>query len=494
MKKVMFIAFAVFSLVLAYASTGTADKMGSGKVTAKSGNVNWELFGSLKFYPHLVDNVDFNDDDTPYDYFLDESGAHGNEESIRSQARIGLNALGQNWTFYSILEADFVVNSRNTDRGAGDPLGNTDSGMTGEDFGIEKLEATYDFAAHGMPIKLATGWNDRGDVATGGMLYVDDHPFIELSGELIRDVKWNAMYLVIQDDIDESDDGEGEVSAYDADDLDWRAYFLKLEFPVGDTGLNLSPFYVYSDNEGHKADAHYFGLEAIGKAGIFTSRAEFIYVTGEKEDHLLENGRHDDVDIQSYAAFASLEADLHPLFKPFVGGYFYQGDGNANDGDIDAFNSITNDVRYTPVFGMENAIIYRYIPALGTYLYGHMPGMLGGTGTGYGGGGNTESANFPGLILLGIGAKGSRNNWEYKAMMQYFQFEDTGALEDVENKSIDDEMGMEFDVNLTYHFTDHFSLGNTFSVFDPGDGIQDLRGSDYDQTAIMNTFEIVWNF
>jgi hypothetical protein len=79
-------------------------------------------------------------------------------------------------------------------------------------------------------------------------------------------------------------------------------------------------------------------------------------------------------------------------------------------------------------------------------------------------------------------------------MLQYFEFEDTGALEDVEGKRIDDEMGWEFDLNLTYHFTNHFSLGNTFSVFDPGDGIQDLYGDDFDQTAIMNTFEMRWNF
>jgi hypothetical protein len=494
MKRAVVIAFAIFCLVLAYASTSTA-KMGSGKVSAKSGDVNWELFGSLRVYPHLVDNVDFNDDHTKYDFFQDESGSHGNEESIRTQARIGFNAQGQNWTFSSILESDFVYNKVNGDRGAGDPLGIDDSGMTGEDFGIEKLEATYDFAAHGIPIKLATGWNDKfADIATGGMVYGDDHPFIELSGELMRNVKWNALYLVIYDDIDESLNGDGEVSAYDADDLDWRAYSLKLQFPLGDTGLNVSPFYFYSDNEGHKADAHYFGLEAIGKTGIFIPRAEFVYVTGEKDDHELGNGNTDDVDIESYAAFASLEVDVHPLFKPFVGGYFYQGDEDANDGDIDAYNAITNIARYTPVFGMENAFIYRHIPVLGTHIYSGTPTMLGGSATGYGGLSNSGSANSPGMTSLGIGAKGSRNNWEYKAMMQYFEFEDTGALEDLEGKSIDDEMGIEFDVHLTYHFTDHFSLGNTLSVFDPGDGIQDLYGSDYDETAIMNTCEMIWSF
>jgi hypothetical protein len=253
------------SLVLVCAAVGSA-KMGSGKISAKSGDVNWELFGSLKVYPHLVDNVDFNDDDTPFDYFVDESGAQGNEESIRNEARIGFNAQGQNWTFLSILEADFVYNKANADRGASptaDEFKQLDSGMTGEDFGLEKLEATYDFAAHGMPVKLGTGWVTKGmDMATGGMVYGDDHPFIELSGELMPDVKWDVLYLVIQDDLDQ----DGETEAYDADDLDWRAYTLKLEFPLGDTGFNVSPFYLFSDNEDREADVHYFGLEGIGNS------------------------------------------------------------------------------------------------------------------------------------------------------------------------------------------------------------------------------------
>lgn len=490
MKRTAISAFVALCLMLAYASAGTAT-MGSGKVSAQSGDVNWELFGSLKVYPHLVDNVDFNDDDTKYDYFIDESGAQGNEESIRNEARIGFNAQGQNWTFHSILEADFVYNKANGDRGAGEALGLDDSGMTGEDFGIEKLEATYDFAAHGLPVMLGTGWNTKGtDMATGGIVYGDDHPFIELSGELMPDMKWNFLYLVIQDDIQR----DGETSAYDADDLDWRAYSMKLEFPVGDTGFNLSPFYLFSDNEDQEADVHYFGMEGIGKFGIFTPRAEFVYITGEKDNHTLANGNLEDVDIESYAFFASVEAEVHPLFKPFVGGYFYQGDDDANDGDIDAYNAVTNIARYTPVFGMENAFIYRYIPVLGTHLYDGTPSMLGGSGTGYGGISNSASANSPGMVSLGLGSKGKFDNLTYKAMLQYFEFEDTGALEDVEGKRIDDEMGWEFDLNLTYHFTNHFSLGNTFSVFDPGDGIQDLYGDDFDQTAIMNTFEMRWNF
>jgi hypothetical protein len=80
----------------------------------------------------------------------------------------------------------------------------------------------------------------------------------------------------------------------------------------------------------------------------------------------------------------------------------------------------------------------------------------------------------------------------------YFELDDTGALEDLGTyaggDSIDEEMGWEFDAQLTYKFSNHFSLGNTLSIFDPGDGVEDLNGDDYDSTAICDTVELIWKF
>ncbi|MFW5901814.1 MAG: hypothetical protein ACOCTS_02115, partial [Thermodesulfobacteriota bacterium] len=92
--------------------------------------------------------------------------------------------------------------------------------------------------------------------------------------------------------------------------------------------------------------------------------------------------------------------------------------------------------------------------------------------------------------------------FSYKTQFQYFWFEETGALEDLRDddgtplyaEDIDDEIGWEFDLQLTYHFTSHFSIGNVISIFDPGDGIEDLRGSDYDETAYLDTIELIWTF
>jgi hypothetical protein len=241
--------------------------------------------------------------------------------------------------------------------------------------------------------------------------------------------------------------------------------------------------------------------------GMVTPRAEFVYVTGEKDDHTLTNGDVQDVDIGAWAAFAALEFDVDPLFKPYIGGYWYSGDEDGADGDIEAYNAISNNIRYSPVFGMENSILARGVPALGTDLYSGTPSMLGNpftgstdgtllvTGNGYGAIRNAGSANSPGIQTIGIGAKGSLNKFTYKAQFLYMLFDDTGALEDVTGvNDIDDEFGWEADLNLTYNFNKHFSLGTTVSVFDPGDWTTDVYGDDFDETAWMDTVEMTWKF
>ncbi|MBW1975425.1 MAG: hypothetical protein JRI45_07620 [Deltaproteobacteria bacterium] len=456
-------------------------KMGSGKVTAKSSDVDIKIFGSMHTYPTYVSNPDFNSDATPYDFVLDENGYQA-EYSIRNEARLGFAGSGENWSFLMILESDFTYNKQNGDRGANrtDPL---DSGMTGEDFGIEKLEFDYNFGY----FTLETGWQTKFlDLKTGGVLYGDDHPFIGLKGTY-NDVKWEILSLYIFDDIEGVGRGKA-IGPYDANALDWRAYTAKVIFPVA--GLNVSPFYAYSENNEHHAYVNYIGAEAYGKLGMITPRAEFVYAVGNENPE--DSG--EDYDISAFAAFGALEFDLAPYFKPYIGGYYISGDGDANDHDIDAFNPITNISRYTPTFGMENAFIYKYVPVLGSHLYSNAPDMLGGAKTGYGGIGNVSSMNSPGMMSIGVGAKGTYDKWQYKAQFQYFWFADEGALEDIEGKDISDELGMEFDLQITYKFNKHFSIGNVISVFDPGDAIEDLYGDDYDETAFMNTVELKWQF
>ena len=476
----------LFFLFMIVPTISYCQKIGSGEVIGRSSDVTWKLFGNLKIYPTNGANIDFNGNDTGMAWILDESGTM-DHNSIRAEARLGFDVTGANFNFMSILEGDFVLNANNTDRGSGQPMGEANNGMSGEDFGIEKLEAGYDFSYLNLPVRLSAGWNDKFLDRTSGILYGDDHPFIGLNGT-VKNVDYMFLYITILDDISLED---GEQPIWDADDLDWRVYALKLTFNLPFLDAKFSPFYAFSDNNNKNANVHYIGFETYGKYNIFIPRAEFVYATGDKDDL---NGMNN-VNISAFAGFLSLEAKIKEYFIPYIGSYFLSGDGDADDGKIHAFNAITNNARYSDVFGMENAMIHRWSPVLGSTLYSNSPEMLGGQGSGYGGLSGTSSANSPGMITVGIGAKGTINKFNYKTQLQYLRFASTGALEDYyHRKDVSNEMGIMWDTSLTYHFTNHFSIGDTFSVFTPGDGYQDIWGNDYDKTAFLNTVEFVWSF
>jgi len=486
MKRLAMIMFLAFTSV-AFLTGPALAEMGMGKVTPVTTEVGIQLFGSLKTFPHFVSNMDFNDDDTPYDWLLDENGIIDNDEiTVRNEIRLGMKGGGENWKFMTILESDFSFDQGNADRGsrAGEV---PDLGMRGEDFGVEKLEFSYDFSSHGLPATLETGWNTTwADLETGGLFYGDDHPYISLFGSM-DDIKWELLGLIIKDAA--ITDGNG-------DDQDWQAYIAKVTLPAGP--LKVAPFYGYSDNQFREANVHYLGIEAYGKMGNLTPKAEFVYALGDKDNFTATGG---EADISAYGGFAAIEASLGDMFNPYFGGYLISGDDDANDEDIEAFNPITNIARYAGPFGIENAFIYRGSSLLGNPVYSNAFERLGGP-NGYGGISNAASANSPGMYTLGLGTKGGMNSWAYKTQFQYFWLAETGALEDLAgtdtlpnaSDSIDDVMGWEFDLQITYHFSKHFSLGNVVSIFDPGDGIEDLRGPGFDEMAFVDTIEMKWTF
>jgi len=107
-------------------------------------------------------------------------------------------------------------------------MGEANNGMSGEDFGIEKLEAGYRFSYLNLPVRLSAGWNDKFLDRTSGILYGDDHPFIGLNGT-VKNVDYMFLYITILDDISLED---GEQPIWDADDLDWRVYAFKTDFSI----------------------------------------------------------------------------------------------------------------------------------------------------------------------------------------------------------------------------------------------------------------------
>ncbi len=461
-------------------------------VMAQAPDVSLTLFGGLKTYPHFVGHVDFNANDTNLDFLLDESGVIDHDDvTVRNEFRLGLRGKGTNWTFSTVLEADFDLDKNNTDRGVRSDVDQQDnlsdddfsavSGMTGEDFGVEKLDFTYDFTAHGTPVTLATGWNTNYlDLETGSVLYGDDHPYISLRGQ-IDGIKWQAMTLFIFDDVRP---GIGS-------DLDWRAYTLKLTVPTA--GMNITPFYAFSDNKARMADVHYLGLQAFGELAILVPRAEFVYAYGNQAIRTTDQT----LDVRAFAGFAAVELKFSDELRPYVGGYYISGDNDGTDGTIRAFNPITNASRYTPTFGMENALIYRYVPVIGSNLYSNAPDMLGTT-EGYGGVGNGSKADSPGIYSLGIGVKGRWQNLNYQTQFQQFWLAATGGIQQAYGKAkINRRFVWEYDLNFTFNFSKNFSLGNTVSLLGPGPAIQDIQNTEtenFDRLAILDTVEMIWRF
>ncbi len=472
MKKWIVLAIAISFLAFPVAALATMGTMGM-----KSKDVEGNFFGRIKVYPHYIGDVDFNSDNASDGTIIDESGTMSGFDQ-RNEVRFGWLGGGQDWTFKIVLEADLIPEQATVDRGPARGVGTSN----GANFGVEKLKMTYNFGS----FAIEAGWDDKFlDVQSGGNLYGDDHPFIGFYGKLSPQFSWEALYIAVNESI------WAPVGTNDSDIGDWRVYTLKGIYKM-ENGFAISPFYAYSDNGNGTttvcARVSYLGAEAYGKLGMFTPRLEFVYATGDTG----KNAAGKDYDISAWAAYGSVEIAVSPRFVPFFGINYQSGDGDGTDGDIEAFNGITNISRYTPTFGLENAIIYRWVPNLGSILYANNFANLGTAGSGYGEGFNTGTGDGPGMIMYGLGFKGKVNKWSYKAQVMYFQLDDTGGLEDFYGRNIDESMGTEYDFWFRYQFNKHFSIGNCFAVFDPGDAVEDINGAGFDDTAVMDTVELIW--
>jgi hypothetical protein len=489
MKKVVG-SLLVLSLIL----LPMAAKADLGQVIAAK-DIEITMMGGVQVLPTFMDNLDFNSKQTNLDRVLDEGGWMADHD-VRTEARVGWKATAKDWDFMLILEADFLYNKVNVDRqtGTNNTIGANNAAATwnpnsvtanSDTFGIEKINFGYDFG----PFKVNTGWNTKFvDLMTGGLIYADDHPYIGFAGKFGAKNNWEALYITVQDDI------ANQNNVFDADTLDWRAYTLRVGFDV--QGFTIAPIYAYSDNSMREADVNYLGVEGFGTVGgMYTPRFEFAYAFGDKDMHAA--GKKSTYDISAFAAFASLDIAISKMFIPYFGGYYLSGDDDKNDHDVNAYNGIAMNQRYTPTFGIENAFIYRFVPSLGSYIYENGFQNLGVAGTGYGGAGNGQTGTAPGLIMLGAGCKGALNEkLDYKTQIMYFALAQTENFLKVGSttEDIDDEVGYEFDLLLTYKFNPHFSLGNCISVFLPGNSIEDRLGKDYDATAFMDTVEMKWSF
>jgi len=489
------ITFMIVALALAFATSAFA---GMGYVSAKSNDVDIKLFGSEQMWPTFIHNADFNKDATALDKIGRENG-YEKQFDIRNQFRMGWAIKGDKWTGMFILEDDVSATKSDIDRAE-------DGGHDSSDFGLEKLEFTYAFSKYFV---WEMGWNGKAlDVKTGGLVYCDDHPFIGFRGAG-ENWKYEILFLSIRNDGADAGTHIRPGSRFTGVQDNLFAYTAKLyyTFDTGSGKLTVAPFFALQDNQIARANAYYFGLEVFGKLGVVVPRFEVVYVTGTQDGVLLANGTTKDLDIDAWAGFWSFEFDLDKAFKPYFGMWYISGDGNGNDGDAEDFQGITNIAKFTPTFGMGygDSLTDTNLTT-GTVLYSINPTLLPlwtGAGMGYGAIGGSGRTGSPGVVFYGLGFKGDLSDVvakgvSYKLQGYYIEYEDTGALEDYGlpsgKASMDEEMGWGIALNLKYQINKHFYIMNTTNIFDPGDGIEDFWGDDYDDTMYTTTFEFAWKW
>jgi hypothetical protein len=451
------------------------------------------FFGTARVVPTYFSNFDFNKNTADVPTLVEGGFVSG--EHIRGELRLGWKASGDKWKIMMIAESDLIYNKNNADRsfytsaqvpGAG-PVATPNAGA---EFGIERAEFSYAFAP---AFELFTGWPISAvDIGTGGLLYGDDHPIIGVRGKVTDNFKYQLVYVAIQN---------SPVIGVSSSTLtgDWRAYFLKPEFSVG-TGsakATLSPIVLFSDNRSANAKVLYYGLEGIGQFGFIKPSFEVIVADGEFRATSTPKA-----DIQSYAAFAGVELAVSKAFNPYIAVRYTKGDNdNTSTSDVEGFVGITDIGRFTPLMGMDGNILGENLASgaslYNSPLYSYAPERAGTAGRAYGGISNGGTGNNPGSKILALGAKGSVNDFSYKAQTFLIWYDKTNNLAPGAGKTVqpDKYAGTTFDLQLMYAFSKNFSANYIYSMFLPGDGIKDQLATTADDTyASLHTVNFVWTY
>ena len=448
------------------------------------------FFGTARVLPTFYSNFDFNDNqpDAP----VNNEAGFATGEHIRSELRLGWKAGGDKWKIMFIAETD-VINEKDTADRSFYTVGTKTNGAfqttnAGGEFGIERVELNYTFAP---ALVLSTGWNIRpADIKTGGLLFGDDHPFIELGGKLTDNLQYALTYLQINNR--QLTAGQSPVRD------DWRAYLLKFNVlaGAGNAKFDLSPMVLFSDNKMRNAKVYYYGVEATGQVGIFKPYAEFVYADGEFRNTTPAR------DIKAYAYFAGVEAAVSKAFNPYVAIRFASGDDNSSDNDVEGFVGITDIARFTPLIGMDGNILGESMGnPYGNVLYSYAPERKFATNQ-YGGISNAGSGDNPGHMIAALGAKGAISDpLSYKAQIFMIWYDKKnnvliGAGKPGAGTPItDDFAGTVFDLQLSYKFSPNFSTYFIYSTFVPGDAIKDQLANTADDTpAYLASLGPVWPY
>lgn len=451
-----------------------------------------EFFGTAKVKPSFFGNFDFDSGKADRPTLTEGGWVAG--QFTRAELRLGWQAAGDKWKVYMLTEADLIMDKDTGDRSF--YVGSVKNGQpnAGSEFGIERAQFSYSFLPE---LQLATGWDIRQlDIATGGMAFGDDHPFIEFNGRIGSDFRYEVTYLIIQNRT--NDPGLPSSWTFNS----WRAYYAKAyQTFAGDSWrLVLSPFVLASDNVAKAARAYYYGAELTGNVGMVKPYLEVVAVEGSF-NRTRDVTATPATDIRSLAGFAGLEVALHKALSPYAAFRYTQGDGDRSDSTAKGFVGITDIGRFTGLLGMDGNILGEHLSSgasiYNSPLYSFSPDRAVG-GNVYGGIGNASSGNNPGQQLFAVGAKGDLSdlvpNVSYKAQLFYILYDNTGNLVNVVDatRPVDKTVGTEVDVQVKYAFSNNFAIDYIGSVLLPGKGIKDQVNAS--TPAQAHTLTLAWTY
>lgn len=454
--------------------------------------VNLDIFTQGKFQPTYFSNFDLDSSVDDGATGTSAGAVQVGDEYVRAEVRLGVMASGENWTGKLLLENDFALDANAVDRA-----------YRGERFGLEQAFFTYTFDPM---FTVQAGWTFKNlDMASGGLLYGDDHPLFGATGKTSwgsYDVYWMPIVDGLISNI--SDPNRPTADAVNGE-LDWDVYASKFDIDLGN-GSRVSPILTYSDNQQRDAEATYFGAEYIGDIGAVKVRAEILGVTGSINggSSTLENGtvvNNSGNDISAYAGYASLEYPVSDAFNPYIALRVASGDDDPTDNDVEGWVGITDIGRFAPLIGIDGQFMGwgpNSNAAISSSLFGLGLDTAGPGGAGYGGISNAGTGNNPGQIMLAFGSSGNLSSispkLSYQAQVFPMWFHKTGGLESLSTASgsVDSFAGTELDLAVKYQANEYFAPRLVLSSFLPGKGVEDATGAD--DAAYVAMLELNWNY
>lgn len=189
------------------------------EVTTASG-VKLDIITQGKFQPTYFGNFDLDSSKEDAATGTSAGAVQVGDEHARAEVRLGVLASGKNWTGKILLENDFALDANSVDRA-----------FRGERYGLEQAFFTYTF---NPAFTLQGGWTFKNlDLASGGLLYGDDHPLFGATGETSFG-SYDVYWMPINDGlISNSTDPSRPTANVANGELDRDVYASKFDIDLG---------------------------------------------------------------------------------------------------------------------------------------------------------------------------------------------------------------------------------------------------------------------